>query len=148
MRFEPRSPDEGGPRRRPTLATFRNAVVVLVAVTVASPVVGAAATMGLGPNPLGAGRTAIPRCDTDGFTITYTTVAGNVTAASVGGIADPGCEGGELQITLTGRGATTTSSSVTVPTDGDTTDNSLAVTFASPTDGELVNQLHVAIAGP
>jgi hypothetical protein len=71
-------------------------------VTVASPVIGAAATIGLG-------------------------------AALIGD----------------GGGALRTSSSVTVPTDGDTVDNSVGVAFSSPQpDGEIVSHVHVAVTGP
>jgi len=149
MRFDRRSREEGEPRTRLTLRAFRYVVAAVVAVSVASPVVGAAATMGVGPDALGVGRTSIARCDTDGFTVTYTTVGGNVTAANVGGIDDPGCEGGQLQVTLTGSGATGTSSAVTVPTDGDTTTNSVDVSFSgTQPNAETVNQVHVGITGP
>jgi hypothetical protein len=152
MRFDRDSHDEGGSRiPRPTLGAFRYVVVVFVAVTVASPVIGAAATIGLGPESLAVGRSSIARCDSNGFTVAYTTVGGNVTAANVGGVADPGCEGGQLQITLIGGGGGVlgTSSSVTVPTDGDTVENSVGVSFSSPQpDGELVSEVHVAVTGP
>ena len=78
-------------------------VVVAVAISVAAMILTghAAGLGGLGAGRLGAGGATVPACDTNGFTVTYTTSGGNVTNAIVGGIADPGCEGGSLSVTLT-----------------------------------------------
>jgi hypothetical protein len=113
------------------------------AIVVAAPVTGYAATVGLGPDTLGNGNSAIGTCDTS-FTYAYTTVGGNVTSVTVGGIADPACTGGSLRLTLTnGAGASLGNGGpVTIPSGG-----SVAVPTSSA-DGELVAGARVAITGP
>ena len=64
---------------------------------------GCALGAGLGPvvaSTVGAGHSTVASCDSDGFTISYSTAAGDVTQAVIGGIAEPACAGGELSLTL------------------------------------------------
>jgi hypothetical protein len=111
----------------------------------AAPVVGYASTLPtLVPDKLAAGFAPIGRCDTNGFTVTYTTSGGNVTVAAIAGI-DAACEGGKIQATLMNGGTRlATSGETTVGVGG----GSANVSFASPPDGELVTTIHVLVNGP
>jgi hypothetical protein len=122
----------------------RVALILIVLAAVAASVPGFATTVGLTPDTLGNGNAGVSTCDTS-FTYTYTTVGGNVTSVNVGGIADPTCTGGSLQLTLTnGAGASLGGGGpVTIPAGG-----SVAVPTSTPVDGELVAGARVAIVGP
>jgi hypothetical protein len=72
-----------------------------------------------------------------------------VTSATVGGIADPGCEGGQLSLTLAnGTASIATGGPVTVPTDAGTTDNAVTVALSPQPAAAQVNRVHVSITGP
>ena len=91
----------------------------------------------------------VAACDGDGLTVRYTVSATNVTAVTIGAIADPGCEGGKLSVTLA-NGTTSVGSGgpQTVPTDGDTVGNSMTVAISPQPAAAQVNAIHVAISGP
>lgn len=112
-------------------------------------VTGAAATTlgGVKVGALGAGQAAVSGCDTDGLTVAYTVAAGKVTHATISGIADPACEGQQLQITVANAsGASVGSSTATaVPTDGDGIDNSTTVAISPQPAAEVVANFHVSI---
>jgi hypothetical protein len=99
---------------------------------------------------LGAGNATVAACDANGFTSTYTTSRGKVTAVTIAGIADPGCEGGTVRLTVTdSSGAALTSAGPqVVPTDGDTLDNSVTLTTSSQPSASQVAGIHVVIEGP
>jgi hypothetical protein len=127
----------------------RWAALALATITVAGAVVAAAATLPLTSEGLGAGNAPVAACDLNGFSPTYTTLGGNVTTAVIGGIADPGCEGGALEVKLIGAGGELGGGGpVTVPTDGDSSDNSVSVSLSPQPDGELVTGIRVLITGP
>ncbi len=112
---------------------------------------GFAATLGgLGSKKLGSDDAVVSACDTNGFTVGYTTVAGLVTHVNLGGIADPGCEGGLLSLVLANSSGTSVGSASlqTVPTDGDTADNSMAVPVSPTPAAGVVSSIHVVITGP
>jgi len=73
-----------------------------------------------------------------------------VTTVTVGAIADPGCEGGSLSVTLTDSAGASiaTAGPQTVPADGDTTDNSMALTTSPQPGAAQVAGYHVSITGP
>ena len=73
-----------------------------------------------------------------------------MTSVAIGGIADPACEGGALSVTLTDASGNSVASGgpVTVPTDGDATDNSVSVSLSPQTAAENVASLHVSVVGP
>ena len=108
-----------------------------------------AAPLVLGSAQVAAGNTTIVACDGDGLTSTYTTSRGKVTAVTIGGIADPACEGGTVRVTVTdSSGASLTSAGPqVVPTDGDTADNSVTLTTSSQPSASQVAGIHVAIEG-
>lgn len=99
---------------------------------------------------VGSGFAAIDPCDADGFSLAYTTSGGNVTAVTVNDVADPGCEGGELSVTLTDAAdaALASGGPQTVPADGDTNPNAVVVTLGSQPAAELVAGYRIAVTGP
>lgn len=122
----------------------------MTAAAVATAGYAAAASLGsLGSESLGAGNGTVVGCDTDGVTTEYTVATGNVTDVVVSGIADPGCEGASLSLTLTDSdgAAIGSASSQVVPTDGDTTDNSMTVPVSPQPDATLVTNIHIVIVG-
>ena len=110
----------------------------------------AASLGGLSAGQLGAGDAVVSACDSDGFSVSYTTSSGNVTAVNVSGIADPGCEGGDLSVTLADASGAAVGSGgpQTVAADGDTTDNSMTVTLSPTPAASVVTAVHVVVAGP
>lgn len=129
----------------------RRATATVIAISLAAATLpGVAASLGgLGGGTLGAGGAVVSACDPNGFTVGYTTASGNVTAVNLSGIADPGCEGGRLSLTLANASGTSLGAGgpQTVPTDGDTADNAMTVAV-SPTTASAVTSVHVVITGP
>lgn len=128
----------------------RAALAVLAATLLGVPAAGFAAGLGgVGADGLEAGSATVAPCDPDGFALTYAVSAGKVTSATVGGIADPACEGGTLKLTLADGGAAISSGGpTTVPTDAGTVANSVTVALSPAVDALLVDHVHVSIAGP
>ena len=120
------------------------------AVTAVCASVAVAASLGVSTTDVGSGNASIVVCDTNGFTETYTTVRGLVTAVTVSGIADPGCEGGSLKLTLTNASGVSIASAGpgTVPTDGDTLDDSLTLSTSAQPSSSTVAGIRIAIEGP
>ena len=130
-------------------ATARQAVaLVAVAVGLGWSAFAFAAGFPLVASTVGAGSSPVASCDADGFTISYTTSRGNVTQATVGGIKEPNCAGGSLQLVLTdSTGASIGSGGpATVPTMADpgTTTVPLSV---QPNAGSVAGY-RVVISGP
>ena len=123
---------------------------VAAVLTAASASVALAAAFGISGTSLGAGDTAVAACDTGGFTVSFTTSRGLVTAVTVGAIADPACEGGSLSATVTDAAGASIAMAgpQTVPTDGDVTDNVMTLTTSPQPSASLVAGYHVSIAGP
>jgi hypothetical protein len=126
----------------------------LALISVALVALGTAAVAfaaGLGPvtqSSVGANSTVVVPCDTDGFTISYTTSAGNVTQATIGGIKEPDCAGGALSLTLTDSGGASIGSGgpVTVPSMADP--GSVAVPLSVQPYAGNVAGFQVVIVGP
>ena len=132
---------------------IRLRLIALVAIAVLAAVSLTAFAAGLGglsADDLGGGNDTVASCDSDGFAPSYTTSAGNVTAVTVGGIADPGCEGGSLHVTLADSAGTGIGSGgpQAIPTDGDALDNSVTVSLTPQPAGSQVTRIHVAVTGP
>ncbi len=128
-------------------------VILLGAVAVATTATASvvlAASVGISAPKLGGGNITVVACETDGFTVGYTTSRGNVTTVAVSAIADPACEGGTLAVTLTNAAGDSiaTAGPQPVPTDGDTADNSLALTTSPQPGASQVAGYHVSITGP
>jgi hypothetical protein len=128
----------------------RGLVVGSAALLVASVSVALAATLGLGTQKLGAGSTTIARCDANGFTVTPTLTGANITAVVLGDIADPGCEGAAIRVTLTNSSNTSVSTGgpTTVATDGDTAPNSQSVTVSPAVAETSVVSIRFSGVGP
>ena len=109
-----------------------------------------AAPLLIGSSKLAAGNTSVVACDTDGFTHSYTTSRGNVTAVTIGGIADPACEGGTARATVTNSAGASIADGGpgTVPTDGDTLDNSVTLTTSPQPAASQVAGIHIVVEGP
>jgi hypothetical protein len=124
--------------------------IVLVGSMAIAMLPGFAASLGgLTGKKLGAGSSTVAACDTNGFSVSYTTSAGAVTNATVGAIADPGCEGGQLSLVLANSSGTSVGAgSGTVPTDGDATDNSLSVAISPQPAASVVTAVHISVVGP
>ena len=83
------------------------AAPVLVIGLTAATLPGVAATLGgLTPRKLGADSGVVSACDSDGFSVSYTNSGGTITSVDVSGIADPGCEGGQLSVVLANASGT------------------------------------------
>jgi len=124
--------------------------VAVTAVAVATAGYAAAASLGsLGSESLGSGNGTVVACDTNGVSTEYTVDTGNVTDVVVSDIADPGCEGASLSLTLTDSDGQSigSASSLEVPTDGDTTANSMTVPVTPQPDAALVTNVHIVIVG-
>ncbi len=128
----------------------RLTLAILGVTTVASACFASAAALGGISGGVAAGNAAITACDTNGFTVSYATSGGNVTAVTLGGIADPGCEGAAVSLALTDAGGSSIASGgpATIPTDGDTADNTITVAVAPNPAAEQASGYHVSIVGP
>lgn len=125
-------------------------VAVATATATFSVVASASSLGGVAVPGLAAGVAPVVSCDPDGVTSAYTTSAGKVSQVVLGGIADPGCEGASLSLTLTTAGSTRVGSGgpVTVPTDADSDDNSVAVPMDLRADAGAVTGIHIVMVGP
>jgi hypothetical protein len=128
----------------------RPIVLMLTVATLASPYVASATGFGVTSNRVAAGSAGISRCDANGFTLAYTTSGGNVTSVTVNGIADPGCEGADMSVTLTNSAGNSIASGgpQTVPTDGDAVDNSVTLAVSPTPAAEQVGGYQVSVVGP
>jgi hypothetical protein len=127
------------------------AAVVLTLVVSMAAVPGFAASLrGLVSKKLGAGSAVVSACDTNGFAPSYTTVSGSVTAVTVSGIADPGCEGGTLAVTLANAGGTSIGASTpqVIAVDAGVVDNVATVSLSPTPAASLVAAIHVSVTGP
>ncbi len=130
---------------------MRSVVVVLVTLAALGPVaIASAAALGGIAGGVLAGVADVPRCDDTGVTVTYSTSGGNVTAVTVGGLADPGCEAAQLSVTLTdGAGARIAGGGpVPIPVDADDVDNTVVVAVDPQPAAEQVSAYHVLIVEP
>jgi len=132
---------------------MRRLLVLTATATAAGVAAYAAAGAGLSPftsASVSAGNVALLPCDSDGFSVTYTTSGGNVTSSTVGGISDPGCEGGALLVTLTDAGGAAIAGAgpQTIPADGDTNPNTVALALSPTPAAELVAGFRIVVTGP
>jgi hypothetical protein len=126
----------------------RLALIVLVCASI--PAAPAAATLlgGGGSGALLSGTAIVAECD-EALTVTYETQGGLVTSVVVGGIADPECSGGRVSVTLTAASVGVASGGpATVPTDGDSNDDSVTVAVAPGAPASQVDRTDVLIEDP
>jgi hypothetical protein len=124
--------------------------LTLGATSLGSSFFASATGLGVTSPPVSAGSAALARCDANGFSLAYTTSGGNVTSVTVNGVADPGCEGAEMSLTLTNAAGASIASGGprTVPTDGDGLDNSVGVAVSPNPAAEQVSGYQVSVVGP
>jgi hypothetical protein len=105
-----------------------------------------AAPLLLSAGKAGAGNTSVVACDADGFTHSYTTSRGNVTAVTVGGIASPACTGGALRVTVTDTSGASIASGgpQTIPTAA----TSVTLATSPQPAASQVAGIAVAVEGP
>jgi hypothetical protein len=130
---------------------MRVALVTLVGAAVVPLSFAAASGLGgLSTTKVGSGDAVIARCDTDGFSPSYTTSGGNVASVTVDGIADPGCEGATLRLSIVNASGASiaTGGPQTVPADADTVDNSLSVTVSPQPAAATAAGVHISVVGP
>jgi hypothetical protein len=114
-----------------------------VAVGVPCSLAAASALQGVSSARVGSGSTPVPACDTDGFTVSYTTSGGNVTSVTIGGIA-AACNGGSLRVTVVDGSRTSVASGGPVTVSG----SSAAVSVSPNPAGATPAGVDVSIAGP
>jgi hypothetical protein len=132
------------------VTNVRPAIFWLVVAAAGTLACGAlAAPLVLSSGKVADGNTSVVDCD-EGLTSGYTTTRGKVTAVTIGGIADPACEGGTLRVTVTdSSGAALTSAEPQfVPADGDTLDDIVTLTTSTQPSASLVAGINVVIEGP
>lgn len=109
----------------------------------------AAGLGGLTSAALGAGSAEVQPCDGDGFTYDLTVSTGLITAVVVGDIADPGCEGGTLQLALVdAAGVQLGSGTAAITADADTDVDLVTVSLSVQPLLSDVDGIHAAIVGP
>ena len=126
-----------------------SAGALAVAAACAATYASAASLGGLPTAVVGAGDAAIPACDAS-FTVGYTTSHGNVTSATVGDVADPACEGGQVRLTLVNAAGSAIGSGgpTAVAPDGDSVPNSVSVAVSPEPAAEQVAAVRVSVVGP
>jgi hypothetical protein len=107
-----------------------------------SAVLGAAASVSLSSNTLGAATTSTPRCTSAGLTVFQNLSGTTVISVTVGGIP-AACAGATLQATLN-TGAANASGSAIVPAGG----GSVTVTLASAPAVAVADQIDLVMVGP
>lgn len=100
----------------------------MLVTTVASVVFGAAASLNLAPDTLGAARVAMPRCTTAALTVVPNLAGSNVASVTVSGLP-ASCGTATLQVTVA-NGTTTGSGSAAVPAAGGSVTVALGTTPA------------------
>ena|SRR5438105_4057575 len=123
-------------------------LLVLVALSVTAARFAAAATLGVSSTSAGAASTAVPACDTDGFTYPVRAVNSShfVTSLTVGGVSAV-CAGSTLTVNLadaTGASIGSGSAAIAAAFAG----GSVVVTIASSTAASSISGYRVAIVGP
>jgi hypothetical protein len=124
-------------------------LLLLAAAAVATPFAAAALTTVVG-GPVGTGSAVVAACDPDGFGVSFTTAGGSVTAVTITGIADPGCDGGVLRVeVLDDSGASIGSGGpVTVAADPNTSDATVEVAPAPVPLAASARRVQIVVDGP
>ena len=104
--------------------------------------IGHATSIGAGSATLGAGKSAVTGCDTDGITVTQVLTGNNVTAVTVAAVASA-CGNGPISVTVN-NGTANSTGTATVPAGG----GSMTVTLASAVAMKYSDEIDVAITGP
>ncbi len=121
-------------------------LVLVLGVGVFALPAAAAALGGMNPSGVVGGTATVRSCD-DAVGVAYATSGGDVSSATVSGLADPGCSGARLRIAVTGSagGSIATGGPVSVPSDPDTNDDSVTVPLSAGGRASDVAGAHVEI---
>jgi hypothetical protein len=103
----------------------------------------ASALQGVSSARVGNGSIPVTACDTDGFTISYTTTGGNVTSVGVGGI-DSACNGASLSVTVVNGSRTSVAGGGPVTVSG----NSATVSISPNPAASTPAGVDVSVVGP
>ena len=104
--------------------------------------IGHAAGLSTASQGLGAGNSAVARCDTNGVTVVHVLTVNNVTSVTVGGIA-AACGGATLSVTVN-NGTANSTGSAAVPGGG----GSMTVPLAAAVAMKDSDEVDVTITGP
>ena len=120
-------------------------IILLAAVAMGVPcsLAAASALQGVNSAKAGNGSAPVSGCDSDGFTVSYTTSGGNVTSVTIGDIATT-CNGGSLKVTVVDGSRTSLASGGPVTVSGSTATVSVSPNPAGATPAGV----DVSIAGP
>jgi hypothetical protein len=114
-----------------------------VAVGVPCSLAAGSTLQGVSSARVGNGSTPVTACDTDGFTVSYTTSGGNVTSVAIGGIASA-CNGGSLRVTVVDGSRMSVASGGPVTVSG----TSASVSVSPNPPGATPAGVDVSIVGP
>jgi hypothetical protein len=118
--------------------------VTLLLCSCAAAVPAAATLLGDGGQLL-TGNDVVVECDAV-QAVDYATSGGQITSVTVTGIADPQCSGGRLSVALTALSdGVAEGGPVTVPSDGDTLDDSVTVPVSPAASASAVDRTDVLI---
>jgi hypothetical protein len=115
----------------------------VVAVGVPCSLAAASALQGVSSARVGNGSTPVAACDTDGFTVSYTTSGGNLTSVAIGGIASA-CNGASLRVTVVDSSRTSVASGGPVTVSG----SSATVSVSPNPPGSTPAGVDVSMVGP
>jgi len=110
--------------------------------TLASAVVGLAASFAVSTGSLGASTISVPRCTAAGLSVLQNLNVANVVSVTVSGLP-AACGGGTLQVTVN-NGLTNSSGSAAIPAGGGAT----TVTLALPVAVTASEQTDLVVVGP
>ena len=116
--------------------------VALALITVASAVVGAAASVTLATGSLGAAKVTVPRCTTSAYYVTQNLAVNNVVSITL--TAVPAACGGATALVTLNNMTTSSSGSGTVPAGG----GSITVSIASAIAATTIEEIDIVLVGP
>lgn len=115
---------------------------VLAILTLSSAVIGAASSLGLASDSIGAATVATERCTTAGLSVLQTLTASSVTSVTVG-VLPAACAGGVLRVAVN-NGTTSSQGTATIPGGGGT----VTVTLALAVPVTLTDEIDAVVSGP
>jgi hypothetical protein len=118
-------------------------IFAMMIASLATTVVGSAASFDVGASDLAAGDAVIAKCDPDGFDHSFTTSNGKVTNVTVTGI-DSACVGGQLSVTI----ANSTGSSIGGGGPVAAGSPSTSVALSPQPNAAAVSVIHIVVVGP
>jgi hypothetical protein len=117
-------------------------VLAATAAVAAFATVGHASSVGVTTKTLGAGSSAVARCDTDGVSVVQNLTGANVTGVTVSGIA-AACATGTLSVAVN-NGTTSSTGTAVVPAGG----GSMTLALAAGVAMKDSDEVDVSVSGP